>query len=116
RGLILIRSRYLRPLAESGDQRAHEELIRSAYRGPDMGLPSPIAGIIYLRTIDPDEAFFAASRLFARHDNEDAAELMLQIDAEAAIGILLKRYPNALPSLRAQIARRLRLRIEPERL
>lgn len=111
RGHLVMEGAYLRVLADAGDARAQEELVRTAYRGPDGFLTDPVAGIRYLHTIDSEEAFFAATRLLARHRQPAAIDLLLRIDINSAIPLLLRLYRQAPPSVRWEIARRLRLHI-----
>lgn len=114
-GHLLFSSRYLRVLADAGDTEAGEELMRSAYREPRFGSQSTVGGIVYLREQDPDEAFFAARRFLVRQEAPDAIDLLLQIDLEKAIPILVTKYRSTKPSLRCEIARRLRLYLHPDR-
>lgn len=107
-GHVLIESPYIRLLADAGDARARDELIRSAYRGPRFGDQDTSGGIAYLRTLDHDEAFFAARRYLARHGAPAAIDLMLQINAEAAVDVLIDKHGKGKPSLQWEIARRLR--------
>lgn len=115
-GHLIYEPTYLRALAEAGDQRSHDELVRAAYRGPQGFHASPVAAIDYLRTVDPQEAFFAAVRLLARHGTPAAIDLLLHIDRERAIPELIRRYRTSPPSLRWDIARRLRLYCPPSDL
>lgn len=108
-GHLILDPFYLRALAEAGDQRSHDELVRAAYRSPQSFRSSTVAAIDYLRTIDPDEAYFAALRLFASHGTPAAIDLLLQIDRNRVLPELLKQYRAAAASLRWEIARRLRL-------
>lgn len=110
-GHLLIDGWDLRLLADAGDRRAREQLVRAAYRGGNGFGAGPIAGIQYLRTVDPDETFFAATRLLGRHADPSAIDLMLEVDREAALPILVERYGAAKPSLRQEIARRLRVHL-----
>lgn len=116
RGHVLREGVYLRVLADAGDTRAQEELGRAAYRKPDSFLNDTVAGILYLRTTDPEEAFFAAARLLARHRQPAAIDLLLQIDIESALPLLLRHYRTARPSIRWEIARRLRIYVKEARL
>jgi hypothetical protein len=111
RGHLLIDFRYLRLLAEHDDPRAHSELVEAAYREPRATLLATGAAIAYLRTLDRDEAFFAARRYFVRHQSDDAMALMLDIDPAAAAPLLVQAYRSAKPSFRAAIARQLRTRL-----
>jgi hypothetical protein len=115
-GHLLIESDDLRLLATDGDQRAHAELLRSAYRGPDSFASRPVGGILYLLDTDADEAFFAASRLFTRHQTSDAIELMFRADREASTAALVPQLSHALPSIEWAISRRLRSHLGGERL
>lgn len=108
-GHLLLDPVYLRALAEAGDHRSHDELVRAAYHSPRGFRASPIAAIDYLRTVDPDEAYFAALRLLARHQTPAAIDLLLQIERQRAVPELIQRYRSAPPSLRWEIARRLRI-------
>ncbi|MDP9412776.1 MAG: hypothetical protein M3Q08_01515 [Pseudomonadota bacterium] len=114
-GHLLIDGFYLRVLAETGEVEAQEALLRSAYREPRFGGHTTVTGIDYLRTVDPDEAFFAARRYLARQEAPDAIELMLRIDLEAAVPMLIARCREAKPSLLGEIARRLRAHLPPDR-
>ena len=115
RGHLLHSARYLRVLADAGDAEAQDELVRSAYREPRFGSQSTAGGILYLRDQDPDEAFFAARRFLMRQQAQDAIDLMLQIDREEAIPLLVEKYRSAKPSIRYEIARRLRLYLPVDR-
>lgn len=115
-GHLMNEPTYLRTLAEAGDRRSHDELVRAAYRGPHGFSASPIAAIDYLRTVDPEEAYFAAVRLLARHGAPAAIDLLLKIDRERAVPELIRRYRTSTPSLRWDIARRLRLYSPPAEL
>jgi hypothetical protein len=114
-GHLLTYGWELRLLAKSGDPRSHDELVRAAYRGNNGFGAGSVAGIEYLRTVDSGEAFFAATRLLARHSDPGAVDLMLQIDQETALTILIERYRDAKPSLRREIARRIRADLDGTR-
>jgi hypothetical protein len=98
-------------LAREGDERAREKLVNAAYRGPDGFDVGPVRGILYLLETDPDEAFFAATRLLARHKLPDAVRVMFKIDADRAQRELLPRYRSFPPSLRAEIGRNVRAHV-----
>lgn len=115
-GHLLIESDDLRLLAAHGDERSHAELLRAAYRGPDSFASRPVGGIFYLLDTDPAEAFFAATRLFARHRSTDAIELMLRSDLEAAVSALVPQLAKALPSIELAISQRLRAHLGGARL
>lgn len=107
---------YLRTLADAGDAQAQPRIVRAAYREPTFSFHGTGSAIEHLARSDPDEAFFAARRYFARHGAIDAIRLMLQIDMERAIPLLLERYRTGKPSVKAAIARQLRFHLPPERL
>lgn len=111
RGHRMLDSRDLAILAREGDERAHEMLVNAAYRGPDNFDVGPIGGILYLLRTDPDEAFFAATRLLARHRMPEAVRLMFKIDQDRARRELLPRYRSFPPSLRAEIGRNVRIHV-----
>ena len=113
-GHLLIDSRYVRLLAENDDSDAHDELVEAAYREPRATFLATGAAINYLSTLDPDEAFFAARRYFARHESVDAIALMLDIDPATAAPLLVEAYGRAKPSLKSSIARQLRTRLPAE--
>lgn len=113
-GHLLIDSRYVRLLAENNDADAHDELVEAAYREPRATFLATGAAINYLRTLDRDEAFFAARRYFARHESVDAIALMLDIDPATAAPLLVEAYGRAKPSLKSSIARQLRTRLPAE--
>ncbi|OBP78946.1 hypothetical protein [Mesorhizobium loti] len=106
----------MRLLAEAGDGRARDELLRAAYRHSGFDRGNAIGAIGYLRSEDPEEAYFAAQRLLTRHKVPAAADLMLEIDPDSAAPELLNRYPDAKPSLRLQLERRLRVHLGGDRL
>lgn len=107
-GRLSINAFYVRELAEEGDERAQEGLWKQAYRAPRFGGGHTVEAIKFLQSVDPDEAFFAAKRLFARHHDTAAIDLMLDINRDEAIPILIDAFRSARPSLQAEIARRLR--------
>ncbi|NML06781.1 hypothetical protein [Sphingomonas sp. G-3-2-10] len=115
-GHLLIESEDLRLLAAHGDERSHVELLRAAYRGPDSFASRPVGGIFYLLETDPAEAFFAASRLYARHRSTDAIELMLRSNLESAVAVLVPQLAKALPSIELAISQRLRSHLGGARL
>lgn len=107
-GRLSINAFYVRQLAENGDERAQEELWKQAYRSPRFGAGHTAEAIGYLQSVDPDEAFFAARRFFARHKETASINLMLDINQHEAVPILVNAFRGAKPSLQADIARRLR--------
>ncbi|RRH96922.1 hypothetical protein EH240_21800 [Mesorhizobium tamadayense] len=115
-GHMIVDGGLLRLLAEAGDSRARDELLRAAYRHSGFDRGNAIAAIRYLRNEDPEEAYFAAQRLLTRHKVPAAADLMLEIDPDRAGPELLNRYPDAKPSLRLQLERRLRVHLGGDRL
>ncbi len=115
-GHLIIDSDDLRLLAAHGDERAHVELLRAAYRSPESFAGNPVGGILYLLDTDPDEAFFAASRLFARHKSADGIELMLRSDLEAGASSLVSLLASAKPSIELAISQRLRSHLGGPRL
>lgn len=96
-------------LAGDGDERAREMLVNAAYRGPDGFEVGPVSGILHLLETDPDEAYFASTRLLARHRRPEAVRLLFRIDTDRAWGELLLRYRRFPPSLRAEIGRNVRV-------
>jgi hypothetical protein len=115
-GHRLISSHYLHILAAEGDVQAQEELARFAYREPRFGSQSTTGGIVHLRQQDADEAFFAARRFLIRKEAQDAIVLLLQINMNKAVPLLIEKYRSAKPSVRCEIARRLRLYMPREQL
>ncbi len=107
-GGLLIDAFYARKLAEEGDKPAQSELWKQAYRAPRFGGGHTAEAIRFLQSVDPDEAFFAARRYFARHKETAAINLMLDINREEAVPILVAAFRSAKSSLQAEIARRLR--------
>lgn len=108
---LLIDPFYTRLLAEGGHERAQKDLWKQAYRAPKFSRGHTEEAIKFLYSVDPAEAFFAARRLFARHNATGAIHLMLDINRDEAMPILLDVFRNAKPSLRAEIARQLRTRL-----
>lgn len=98
-------------LADDGDEQAREMLVNAAYRGPDGFDVGPISGILHLLETDPDEAYFASTRLLARHRRPEAVRLLFRIDTDRAWGELLPRYRRFPPSLRAEIGRNVRAHV-----
>lgn len=98
-------------LARDGDDQAKEMLVNAAYRGPDGFEIGPVSGILYLLEFDPDEAYFASTRLLARHRRPEAVRLLFRIDRDRAWAELLPRYRRFTPSLRAEIGRNVRAHI-----
>jgi hypothetical protein len=115
-GHLIVDGGLLRLLAEAGDSRARDELLRAAYRYTGFERGNAIGAIHHLRSEDPDEAYFAAQRLLSRHKVPAAADLMLEIDPDRAGPELLRRYRDAKPSLRLELERRLRVQLGGERL
>lgn len=115
-GHLIVDGGLLRLLAEAGDSRARDDLLRAAYRYSGFERGNAIGAIHYLRNEDPDEAYFAAQRLLTRHKVPAAAELMLEIEPDRAGPELLRRYRDAKPSLRLELERRLRVHLGGERL
>jgi hypothetical protein len=113
-GHRLIDSQYLRLLAENDDTDAHHQLLDAAYRKPRASFLGTGAAIDYLRTLDREEAFFAARRYFARHESVEAVALMIDIDPAAAAPLLIDAYRRARPSLKDVIARQLRIKLTAE--
>ena len=109
-------SRHLRALAAHGDELARKELVAAAYRDPGHPRVLTVAGLLHLQDTDPDEAYFACSRLLVRHDSPDAMALMLRISPDRAVPDLLRRYRDGSSELRLAIARQLRLELERPRL
>lgn len=107
-GKLSIDAFYVRQLAEEGDERAQKELWKQAYRAPRFGGGHTVEAIRFLQSVDPEEAFFAARRFFARHKETAAISLMLDINRDEALPILVDAFRSARPSLQADIARRLR--------
>lgn len=107
---------YVRQLAEEGDERAQRDLWKEAYRAPRFGVGRTVEAIKFLQSVDPDEAFFAARRLFARHSDAAAIHLMLDINREEAVPILLAAFRGAKPALQADIARRLRTGLSADQI
>lgn len=107
-GHLVVDGEWLQLLAEAGDSWAIEELVRSAYRHTGFARVNVTSAIAYLRSEEPEEAYFAAQRLLSRQGQAAAVDLMLMIDPERAGSELLERYRTAKPLLRLQIARRLR--------
>lgn len=104
----------LKLLAEAGDAKAQDELLRATYRYTGFARQNTIVAIGFLRQEEPEEAYFAAQRLLSRHQVAAAADLMLEIDPERAGQELIERYRRALPSLRLEIERRLRVHLGGE--
>lgn len=98
-------------LAREGDEQAKAMLINAAYRGPDGFDIGPVSGILYLQEFDSDEAYFASTRLLARHRRPEAVRLLFKIDRDRACADLLSRYRRFSPSLRAEIGRNIRAHI-----
>ena len=115
-GRLSINAYYVRQLAEEGDERAQRDLWKEAYRAPRFGGGRTVEAIKFLQSVDPDEAFFAARRFFARHGDAAAINLMLDINLDEALPILLAASRSAKPSLRADIARRLRTRLSADQI
>lgn len=111
RGHQLLDTEELEILARGGDDRALEMLLNAAYRGPDGFGIGPVGGILYLLESDPDEAFFAATRLLARHRKPEAVRLLFKIDKDRACDELLHRFRGFPPSLRAEIGRNVRAHV-----
>jgi hypothetical protein len=111
RGHQLLDAEDLEVLARGGDERAMEMLLNAAYRGPDGFGVGPVSGILYLLESDPDEAFFAATRLLARHRKPEAVRLLFKIDKGRACSELLHRFRRFPPSLRAEIGRNVRAHV-----
>ena len=104
----------LKLLAEAGDAKAQDELLRATHRYTGFARQNTIIAIGYLRQEEPEEAYFAAQRLLSRHQVASAADLMLEIDLERAAPELIERYRRAPPSLRLEIKRRLRVHLDGE--
>ena len=115
-GHIHIDMHYLTVLADSGDGDAQSAILRAAYRDASFSFHGTGGAIRHVAKSDPDEAFFAARRYFARQGAIEAIRLLLEIDLERAIPILLARFRSGKPSLRAAIARQLRFHVPAERL
>jgi len=113
---IVSGSRHLRALAAQGDERAHEELLTAAYREPSGFRVSTATGIIYLQSVDPEEAYFAALRMLARSDSSDAMALMLRLDPDRAAPVLFERFRIGGAELRLDIARNLRLELKADQI
>lgn len=95
-------------LANDGDELAREMLVNAAYRGPDGFDIGPVSGILHLLETDPDETYFASTRLLVRHRRPEAVRLLFRIDKDRAWGELLPRYRRFPASLRAEIGRNFR--------
>jgi len=115
-GRLSVDSYYVRQLAEGGDERAKRDLLKEAYRSPRFGADRVLEAIHYLKSVDPDEAFFAAKRLFVRHGHAGVINLMFEVDDEAAASVLLDAFLTARPSLRADIARRFRTSLSADKI
>lgn len=111
RGHRLMDTRDIVLLANDGDEQAKEMLVNAAYRGPDGFNIGPVSGILHLLESDPDEAYFASTRLLARHRRPEAVRLLFRIDRDRAWAELLPRYRRFTPSLRAEIGRNVRAHI-----
>ncbi|WP_179640875.1 HEAT repeat domain-containing protein [Sphingomonas guangdongensis] len=111
RGHRLLDSHDLGTLARAGDERAREMLVNAAYRGPEILDAGPVGGILFLLEIDPEEAFFAATRLLVRHRSPEAVRLMFRIDKGRAYEDLLSRYRSLPPSLRNEVGRNVRAHV-----
>jgi len=98
-------------LAGEGDERARELLVNAAYRGPDGFDIGPVGGILHLLANDREEAYFASTRLLARHRRPEAIRLLFRIDRDRAWDELLPRYRRFPPSLRAEIGRNVRAHV-----
>lgn len=101
-------------LAGDGDELAREMLVNAAYRGPDGFDIGPVSGILHLLETDPDEAYFASTRLLARHQRPEAVRLLFRIDRDRAWGEMLPRYRRFPPSLRAEIGRNVRAHVSAD--
>ena len=110
-GHLVVEGRYLQLLAENGDEWAQTELRRATYRYSGFERANAVMAIEELARTEPEEAYFAAQRLLARHAVAVGAELMLIIDPARAGPELVERYCDAPPLLRLELRRRLRVQL-----
>ncbi len=110
-GHLIVDGRYLVLLAEDGDEWAQGELARATYRFSGFERGNAFTAIKILARTEPDEAYFAARRLFGRHGLVMGADLMLLIDRERAGAELMALCETVKPSLRLDLLRRLRVRL-----
>ena len=110
-GHLVVEGRHLRLLAQDGDERAQNELRRATYRYSGFERHNAVLAIEELARTEPEEAYFAAQRLLARHAVAVGADLMLIVDPARAGPEMIERYCDAPPSLRLELRRRLRVRL-----
>ncbi|WP_324806378.1 hypothetical protein SH584_08795 [Sphingomonas sp. LY29] len=103
-------------LAEHGDEDSTEQLLRRAHRASQVSPAHRAAAIQYLAKSSSDEAYFMAKRMWAMERTPVAIDLLLDIDRDRALTYLLSRFRDEKPSLRAEIARRLRASIPADEM